>query len=304
MSAAPTASSAAPLLTAGIHCRVDSGQEPRTLRVVVQHRSIHSQNPEPWSAPGSAQAATPRPRLPSAVRVFLIISIVVFAFAEWVPGMREPVHRWLALWFPGHPNFGVWQLLTSVFMHATVAHIALNMLGLVTFGSPLEQGWGTRRFVVFYIVCGIGAALTHLGAQEVRFHLLWRHLSEAGVPGSALAPLLRMNAVSVFMPTAEAREAATALARIYHGSMVGASGALYGILVAFAMIYPRVRLTLIFLPVPIEVRFFIPGLLLLDLFSGVTGFSIFGGGIAHFAHLGGALIGLLLMLLWRRRAPS
>ena len=82
--------------------------------------------------------------------------------------------------------------------------------------------------------------------------------------------------------------------------VVGASGAIYGILTAFGLLFPEAKLSLIFLPVPVAAKWFIPALLLLDLFSGVTGFSLFGGGIAHFAHLGGALIGFLLMLLWKK----
>ena len=98
----------------------------------------------------------------------------------------------------------------------------------------------------------------------------------------------------------EIRAAVVDLYRIYVGPMVGASGAIYGILVAFGLLYPNAKLALLFLPVPIAAKFFIPILLALDLFSGVTGFSLFGGGIAHFAHIGGALIGFLLMWHWRK----
>jgi membrane associated rhomboid family serine protease len=88
----------------------------------------------------------------------------------------------------------------------------------------------------------------------------------------------------------------------YHTPVLGASGAIYGVLVAFAMTYPNRKLMLLFLPFPIAAKYFVPVILMIDLFSGVTGFSIFGAGIAHFAHLGGALIGFLLMMLWRNKA--
>jgi membrane associated rhomboid family serine protease len=91
--------------------------------------------------------------------------------------------------------------------------------------------------------------------------------------------------------------------RLFNMPVVGASGAIYGVLVAFGMLFPNAKLFLIFLPVPIAAKYFIPVLIALDLFSGVTGFSIFGGGIAHFGHVGGAIIGFLLMWYWRGRTP-
>ena len=241
--------------------------------------------------------------MPIVVRTILIVTAAVFLATEFIPGWQQPGRRWLALWFVENPYFGAWQLLTSVFMHGGLTHILFNMVGVVSFGVPLEQRWGARRFLLFYVVCGVGAALAHMATQEVRFHLAWDQLNQAGMTDAAISTFMQTPGMISVLP-AETREAAVDLYRVFAAPMLGASGALYGVLVAFAALYPRVRLSLMFLPVPIEARFFIPGLVLLALFSGFTGFSIFGGGVsvAHFAHIGGALTGFVLIMLWRRRS--
>lgn len=156
-------------------------------------------------------------------------------------------------------RFRSWQLLTHIFLHADLMHLAFNMLALWMFGRALEYRWGAQRFVIFYLLCGIGAAvISQLVDQFV-------------------------------------------LDKIYFGATIGASGAVYGLLVAFAMLYPNQKLALIFLPVPIPAKVFVPILLLIDLSAGLTGFSIFGANIAHFAHIGGAFIGFLLVQFWLRR---
>ena len=152
-------------------------------------------------------------------------------------------------------QFGFWQPVTYMFLHGGWMHLGLNMFGLWSFGRVLEQAWGGRRMLIFYLVSGLGAALVHLSVSG----------------GYSIA--------------------------------VGASGALYGILVAFALLFPNFKVALIFLPVPIAAKHFVPVLLLIDLSAGITGVSIFGQNIAHFAHLGGALAGFLLVQYWLRIAP-
>lgn len=154
------------------------------------------------------------------------------------------------------PYFEFWQLLTYMFLHAGFTHLLLNMLGLWFFGTVLERVWGANRLLIFYVACGLGAAVISQLIDQFVF----------GQIG---------------------------------GRMVGASGAIYGILVAFAYYFPNQKIMLIFLPVPIAAKVFVPALLLIDLSAGVTGFSIFGANIAHFAHIGGALVGLMICLYWR-----
>ncbi len=157
------------------------------------------------------------------------------------------------------PFFKPWQLLTHMFLHGSVSHLAFNMLALWSFGRVLEKVWGIQRFLIFYLACGIGAALISQIVDQFFF-----------------------GPVSNYTRT------------------VGASGAIYGLLVAFAVMFPNFKIMLIFLPVPVAAKHFVPVLLLIDLMAGFTGFSIFGQNIAHFAHLGGALIGFLMLNYYKR----
>ena len=239
------------------------------------------------------------PGLSPAVRGLLIANVVLFLAGLLLPGWDARLIKWLAFWFPRHENFAVWQIVTYMFMHGSIGHIFFNMFGLVSFGLLLEQQWGTRRFLVFYFMCGIGAGLIHSGISYIEYHALQNRLNEAGVTSSAIEAILETGR---YRGPPELKKSAEDLYRIYAGPMLGASGAIYGILVAFGLLYPNAKLAILFIPVPVAAKYVIPVLLALDLFSGVTGFSLFGGGIAHFAHLGGALIGFLLMWHWRNQA--
>lgn len=154
----------------------------------------------------------------------------------------------------GSSEFEIWQLISHMFLHGGVSHLAFNMIGLWSFGRVLERVWGGQRFLTFYLICGVGAAILHLAVSGP------------------------------------------------YSVAVGASGALYGVLVAFAMLFPNFKIMLIFLPIPIAAKYFVPVLLLLDLSAGITGVAIFGQNIAHFAHIGGALAGFLLVTFWLRKS--
>lgn len=236
-----------------------------------------------------------------AVVVLLVANIVVFALQFLLPKGEDVIVGAGALWYPGNPHFGVWQVVSYAFLHANFSHIFFNMFALVSFGTILEREWGAGRFLVFYFLCAIGAGLVQLGVMWHEFADAHARLVAAGMnPGTIKALLLTGDA---YLPAGEAAKAAAIeLYRTYHGPTLGASGAVYGLLVAFGFLHPNAKLALMFLPVPIAAKYFIPILLALDLLSGVTGFSLFGGHVAHFAHLGGALIGFLLMLLWRNRS--
>jgi membrane associated rhomboid family serine protease len=236
-----------------------------------------------------------------AVRGLLIANVVLFLAGLLLPGWDRRLVEWLAFWFPRNEHFAVWQVVTYMFMHGGMGHIFFNMFGLVSFGLLLEQQWGTRRFLVFYFICGIGAGLVHAGISWIEFQAIHNRLTAAGLTTSAIQTMLHTGQYSG-PPDREINKAVVDLYRIYSGPMLGASGAIYGILVAFGLLYPNAKLAILFIPVPVAAKYVIPILLALDLFSGVTGFSLFGGGIAHFAHLGGALIGFLLMWHWRNQA--
>jgi membrane associated rhomboid family serine protease len=164
-----------------------------------------------------------------------------------------------ALYLPGSVNFRPWQIITHMFMHADFGHLLFNMLSLYFFGPPIERVWGTFRFLSYYLICGLGAMALHVGVQ-------WWSLTQAG-----------------FDPTA------------YNVPMLGASGAIFGILVAFAWLFPDQIISLIFPPVSLKAKYFVPIMAALELLYGVRGYS---SNVAHFAHLGGALVGFLLILVW------
>lgn len=239
--------------------------------------------------------------LSGAVLGLLVANLAVFAAGFLLPHGQERIIAAGALWYPTNDHFGWWQVVTYMFLHANFSHIFFNMFALVSFGTILEREWGAARFLVFYFLCGIGAALVQLGVNAYEFAGLHERLVAAGLTPNAITAMLQTG--SADLPANPAiKQAAIDLYRLYIAPTLGASGAIYGLLVAFGCLHPNAKLALMFLPVPIAAKIFIPVLIALDLLSGLTGFSLFGAGVAHFAHVGGAVIGFLLMLLWRNRS--
>lgn len=239
-------------------------------------------------------------RLSRAVLALLSVNIAVFAAGLLVPGWHDRILAAGAFWFPDNGNFGAWQAVTYMFLHGDLGHIFFNMFALVSFGTILEREWGAPRFLLFYFLCGVGAALIQLAVNWHEAGTLQAQLVAAGLTPATISELVTTGRGAV--PADPAVKALVIdLYRIHAAPMVGASGAIYGLLVAFGFLHPNAKLALMFVPVPVAAKFFIPALLALDLLSGVTGFSLFGAGVAHFAHIGGAAIGFLMMLLWRER---
>ncbi len=197
-------------------------------------------------------------QITDTVKHLIIINVLVFLATNFIGNIDEN-YSYLALFSFGNDMYRPYQFFTHMFMHAkmpNLSHIAFNMFGLYSFGSALEHYWGSKRFIFFYITCGLIAGLTN---NLINYYVFYDTMSSA----------------------------------------VGASGAIYGLLVAYGFMFPNATLGLMFIPVPVKAKYFIPVVVGLDLFSGVTGYSLFGQGIAHFAHVGGALAGLVLMILWR-----
>lgn len=237
--------------------------------------------------------------IPRATLGLLIINVLVFAPGPFVPAWHNMVLEQGAVWFLQNPLFQPWQVVSYMFLHADLGHIFFNMFALVSFGAILEREWGAPRFLLFYFLCGVGAGLVQLGVYAYEFAGLHERLVAAGMTAPEIKALLLAGKGR--LPTDPAvRAVLVELYGIFSRPMVGASGAIYGVLVAFGVLHPNAKLALMFVPVPVAAKYFIPVLLALDLLSGVTGFSLFGAGVAHFAHLGGAAIGFLLMLMWRK----
>lgn len=234
------------------------------------------------------------------VKQLLILNIIVFAGCMFIPNADD----WFALFYFENPQFKPWQVVTHMFMHGDVMHIAFNMFGLYSFGSHLEHFWGGKKFLFFYFSCGLGAALIHTGVNYYQYHhgldiLLSQGFSEADIL-SHLSDNVSDGRWAQFMTTEDIREFGGA----YLGFAVGASGAIYGLLAAFAMMFPNAELFVMFIPVPIRAKFVVPGLILLDFFSGITKYDVMGSNVAHFAHIGGALFGILMMLMWRKNGAA
>jgi membrane associated rhomboid family serine protease len=229
------------------------------------------------------------------VKQLLLLNILFFVGSYFVPQATDL----LALHYFESAKFQLWQPLSHMFMHGNLMHIFFNMFALVSFGSALEHFWGPKKFLFFYFSCGIGAALIHSGVNYYYFHDALNTLMANGFQKAEIFKILNEGK---FMTSWQAVLSPSTFDAMI-GALtptVGASGAIYGLLVAFAFMFPNAELALLFIPVPIKAKYFVPAIVLLDLFSGVTGYSIFGGGIAHFAHVGGAAVGFLMMWYWKK----
>ena len=256
------------------------------------------------------------------VKQLLIINILFFVGTLAVPQAMEI----LSLRYPESDSFRLWQIVTHMFMHGNLMHIFFNMFALYSFGSALEHFWGGKKFLFFYISCGLGAALLQLGINYYELHQNLQLLSNLNLSPEILHQVLNVdflqgdfykgdlfeNAIRPILEKSgnwnqmngENFEILFNSAIKVDSRMVGASGAIYGLLVAFAFMFPNAELALLFIPVPIKAKYFVPGLLAVDLFLGLKGDSFIGGGsgIAHFAHVGGALIGFVMMWYWKKNS--
>lgn len=179
-----------------------------------------------------------------------------------------------AMFYPSSWFFRWWQPLTHMFMHGGVWHILFNMYTLVMFGMVVERVLGTRKFLILYFVTGFGAVLLHTGVEWIQVQSLLKEI-DAG--------------------SAEAQQTYFDLLRT---PMLGASGAIYGVLVAFAMLYPEAKMTLLFPPVTLDAKWMVLIFIGIELVTGITGAAV---SVAHFAHLGGALFGFLLVRYWQNK---
>lgn len=215
---------------------------------------------------------SPEQRTGRPLTVHLIIICVIFFIAT---GINEDfMVRTFGLFYPTSRFFHWWQPLTYMFMHGSFAHIFFNMWSLYIFGRAVERIVGEKRFLILFLACGLGAAAVHLAVQAVQVGM-WMDSIADGV-----------------------RDAATKYVMLKGTPTVGASGAVYGIIVAFAMIYPDAQLQLLFPPVSLSAKKMAIIFIAIELLTGVTGTA---EGVAHFAHLGGAFFGWLIIWWWYKR---
>lgn len=203
------------------------------------------------------------------VKRILILNVGIFLLEGIYP--NDAIRQWFSLYnpvIPGNeilmnPNFKVWQILSYMFLHANMMHIFSNMFAVLIFGPAIEAYMGSKRFLYYYLICGVGAALFNMGIDYIEWSLGSHSLQEQ-----------QFLAIK---------------------SMLGASGAVFGILAAFAMLFPNVEMMLLFLPIPIKAKYFVA---IYAIFELVQGFSGAQTGVAHWAHIGGLITGLILLTIF------
>jgi membrane associated rhomboid family serine protease len=260
-----------------------------------------------------------RSAFPPVIKNIIIINVVLFVATLLSDNLTQLMYRYLALFPLKSDFFEPHQLITHMFMHGNFGHIFFNMFGVFMFGRVLEQLWGSRKMLIFYTFTGLGAAAIHLTVNYIQMSSLFELANSffAAPDYSTFSTIV--DKYSVGSLTAKANnfmqewfyspddvsfipQAKVLVSEIVNINMqiptVGASGAVFGLLIAFAMMFPDVELMLIFLPIPIKAKYFVPIYALLELFFGVANFQ--WDNVAHFAHLGGALFGFLLVKWWKR----
>ena len=229
------------------------------------------------------------------VKHLLIINVIFFVASI---SLGDLVYDLFALHYPSNPKFKIWQPLTHMFMHGDIGHIFFNMFGLYMFGTPIEQMWGRKKFIFFYLSTGFGAAAFQLLLYYFQINQVSNVLLAEGLTGNQITAFFQTSDLPYDIVERIGREKLLSGLSAFNGVMVGASGALYGILVAFAFLFPNARLMLLFPPIPVKAKILVPVLILSDLFFGFTSYSI--GPIAHFAHVGGAITGLVMLWYWKK----
>ncbi len=240
----------------------------------------------------------------NAVKHLLIINVIMFIGTMVVGGGNgELFYKWFALYFPKNELFQPWQIITHMFMHGGFAHILFNMFALWMFGTAVELQLGSKNFLFIYFSAGLGAVLFQLGFSYYEFYSGLNLITEAGFNSLDIINALEANRnlLNTTLVDVIPVDKLMTFQQSYHVPMVGASGCIMGILAAFGMMNPDAKLMLIFLPIPIKAKYFIPGIIILDIISALTGQSFFSpSNTAYMAHVGGALTVFFIMWYWKK----
>jgi len=238
-------------------------------------------------------------RISDTVKHLLIINVLMF-IGTLAIGNGTLFYDLFALHFPKNPAFEFWQIITHMFMHGGLTHILFNMFALWMFGTPVEQYLGGKKFLFIYISAGLGAVALQVAYYYFNFLPSYENLISSGITPDEITHMLSNNEVVKGVTQAQFANLQK-IFPIFNATMVGASGCIMGILVAFGMMNPEAKLMMIFLPIPIKAKYFIPGIIILDLISGITGQSFFSpSNTAYMAHVGGALTGFFIMWYWKK----
>lgn len=231
--------------------------------------------------------------MPPVVKNLLLINVVLMVANFVFSSQQLNLNSILGAYYWGSENFEPYQIITHMFMHDNrgLMHILFNMFALVMFGSQIERVWGPKRFLLYYLICGLGSYILHNVVTMVEIQPYLEMLSN-----DQLAIYTKTGEVYTNWPEATLK--------ILYGTentpLVGASGAIFGLLAAFAWLFPNTELMLLFPPIPIKAKWFVLMYGGLEIYLGYRAFGSQGDSIAHFAHIGGALIGLIMLLIWQK----
>lgn len=261
-------------------------------------------------------------QLTSIVKNLIIINVLVFLLQYALQTRGVNVDDLFALHYWGSPLFRWWQLFTHMFMHGSLTHIFFNMFALWMFGRILEDVWGPRRFLIFYLICGVGAALCHLGVltfEFTRFNSDFMAYQQQPTfvnyaqfirhHGGQTADGVFAKLLTIWNSTPDCSDCAETSIRLLNEKYtvmtnegtIGASGAVFGLLFAFGYLFPNTLLYLYF-AVPVKAKWFVAGYALIELLSGVQNSA--GDNVAHFAHLGGMLFAFIMLRIWNNRVRN
>lgn len=240
--------------------------------------------------------------LPPVTKNLLILNIVVWAFLNIVPGTTVGrVMQLGGLHYLSAHDFGIWQFFTYMFIHKDFMHLFFNMWALLMFGFIVENSLGSKRFLFYYISCGIGAALVQMGVyawmiERAASHIppqLYALIKENGWEWYQNGQAIMPTVYGGYMPQI------SEIIGLINGTTIGASGAVFGVLLAMGLLYPNMTMYIMFIPYPIKAKWMVIGYGVIELFLGIGGPA---DGIAHFAHLGGMVFGFLMLWYWRKQS--
>lgn len=232
-------------------------------------------------------------QIPPVTKNLLIINVIVWLAMGLVRPVSGFLEQYGALYYFTSDQFVPSQLITYMFIHANFMHLFFNMFALFMFGRTMEMAMGSARFLFYYMTCGIGAALVQLGVFALYIHNL-----EGLLPAADVSRVIEEGYSVLQRGYNFSNPDYAALNAFVNTPMVGASGAIYGILLAFGFLFPNVEIFIFLIPFPVKAKWLVIGYFVIELLSGVAGSA---DGVAHFAHLGGMIFGFLLLWYWKRK---
>ena len=234
--------------------------------------------------------------LPEVVKKLLIINGLFFLATITLDSMGFDMYLFFGLHQFQSPDFMPHQLITHLFMHGNFTHLFFNMFALWMFGKVLENVWGGKKFLIYYMITGLGAAAIHLGVSQYEIMSL-----QAQISSNDLNTILNEGGNILSGGKNYTNPIMGKLNLLIHTPTVGASGAVFGVLLAFGMLFPN-ALLYIYLAIPIKAKYFVILYGLLELYAGISNNP--ADNVAHFAHLGGMIFGFLLIKYWRKNSNT